>query len=119
MTKITKQEVNAIKNAVEKFRGDIIFSNPIAFLVRNMNGEEFGGERLSIRDRVEVAKFLASRIMPVVGAEDMGQGKGGVTPPPLTIILNTPAAERPRGVDTMTVVGESKSEGDVHDKDNS
>jgi hypothetical protein len=119
MTKITKQEVNAIKNAVEKFRGDIIFSNPIAFLVRNMNGEEFEGERLSIRDRVEVAKFLASRIMPVVGAEDMGMGKVGVTPPPLTIILNNPAGEKVRGVDTMMLVGESKAEGDENDKDDS
>lgn len=111
MSKVTKSEVNAIAKAVDNFRGDIIYANPVSFLVRNMNGEEFEGERLSIRDRVEVAKFLASRIMPVVGAEDMGQGKGNVTPPPLTIILNPVGAEvKKGGVDTMTVVGESKSD---------
>jgi hypothetical protein len=90
MGNITKtQEKFAIAKAVDRFRTDIVYANPVSFLVRAMNGEEFDGEKMTIRDRVEVAKFLASRIMPVVNAEDMGQGKGVVAPAPLTIILNT------------------------------
>ncbi len=129
-----------IMQAVSKFREDIVIANPVSFLVRAMSGEEFEGEKLSLRERVEVAKFLGARIVPTVAPEERGIGSAApVTPPPLTIVLHatpgevqgavrdnmfdvTPdsgaghatAADAERaGVDTMTVVGEHKAdEGD-------
>jgi hypothetical protein len=80
--------------SVNKFRNDIAIANPVSFLVQVMNGQEFGGEKLSLRDRVEVAKYLAGRIVPGVSPEERGLGSGGVvTPPPLTIIMHATPAE--------------------------
>lgn len=81
-----------ISKLVEKARGDVALANPVAFLIRMMNGEYIDGEQLDLRARVDVAKFLAARMMPAVEPEDVtGEVRG--TTQPLTIILNAAPGE--------------------------
>lgn len=113
MTSKVQKKFN-IQAAVSRFREDIVLANPVNFLVRAMNGEEFDGDVLNLRERVEVAKFLGARILPTVVPEERGVGVGqAVTPPPLTIVLHSRVEDKQGGLDTMTVVGEHRVESEV------
>ncbi len=78
-----------LKKLAEKARGDIAVANPITFLIRLMGGEDVDGERLDIRGRMDVAKFLAGRWLPQLQAMELSDPNGNsLLPPPLTIMLS-------------------------------
>lgn len=81
-------EIVDLKKLVDRARGDIALANPVNFLIRLMAGEEIGEEKLGLRDRMEVAKFLAGRQVPQLQAMELtGEGGNPLLPPPLTITL--------------------------------
>lgn len=90
-----------LKKLVDKARADVALSNPVGFLIRAMGGEEIDGERLGIRDRVEVAKFLTGRIVPQLEAHEVTAEVRGM-PPPLVISLNVTPQESMRVVSDQT-----------------
>lgn len=108
---VKKSEVSVItpfdiKGFVARSRNDIAFANPISFLLRAMSGEKFEDEDgnlkgLSLRDRIEVGKFLSKFIIPNVDSEEIGVGSSkNVMPPPLTIIMNN-SVPNPVKVETI------------------
>lgn len=90
---IEKRGTVDIKRLVEKARSDVALANPVGFLIRLMSGEEINGEHLSLRDRMDVAKFLTGRLVPQVDMADLEGGANTRTPPPLVISLNVSPQE--------------------------
>lgn len=80
------------KAMVDKARGDVALANPVGFLIRLMGGEQIDGERLGIRDRMDVAKFLTGRMVPQLESHEVTTEQKGL-PPPLVISLNVSPAE--------------------------
>jgi hypothetical protein len=91
-TNLTKSPVVDLKRLVDKARADVALSNPVGFLIRLMGGEEFDGEKLSIRDRMDVAKFLTGRLVPNLESHEVTSEVKGM-PPPLVISLNVTPQE--------------------------
>jgi hypothetical protein len=96
-----------IKAFVQKSRADIALANPISFLLRAMSGEEFpnqtSGEKesLSLRDRVELGKHLMKYVAPQAESTDIGGGAKNVTPPSLTIVMNS-SISTPQKVEALS-----------------
>lgn len=77
-----------LRKLADRARGDIAIANPVAFLIRLMGGEEMDGEKLDIRGRMDVAKFLAGRWLPQLQAMELSDPNGNsLLPPPLVIQL--------------------------------
>ena len=90
-----------VQELVDKARSDVALANPVAFLIRAMGGEEIDGEKVSLRDRVEIAKFLAGRIMPQMQSAEMAGAGGNAVVAPLRIELYSSPGVAPSVVDEV------------------
>lgn len=100
MNAITPARELNLKKMIAKARSDIALANPVMFLIRTMNGEDISGETATLREKIDIAKYLASKV--VGNADDkMLEGQERAQVPALQIILHGGSAsmQSPQVVD--------------------